>query len=55
MYGELDIFEGHDDQFAHDGSSAWDNWTDDDLQELACDVFEEIPFGDDNNDYSTSN
>jgi len=23
MYGELDVFEGHDDQFAHDGSVEW--------------------------------
>ncbi len=28
MYGELDSFESHDDQFEHDGSVEWDNWLD---------------------------
>lgn len=42
MYGELDIFENHDDQFAHDGSSDWDD--------LIDDILEEIPFGDNNNE-----
>lgn len=49
-YGELDIFESHDDQFAHDGSTEWGDWNDDDINDVAMDTFEEIPFGDNNNE-----
>ncbi len=46
MYNELDVFENHDDQFEHDGSSGWDELIEEINKDLdkSIRLNEEIPF-----------